>query len=288
MEVARREPAGAKRVAEGAVLRVADERFAEDLQRLFDTRPQRAERPRAFLVGDFGPLFEPTGFRVAVGLRREAGGVGHQPQQREVGEQFAREHRLEIKFQIRLPGQRLAVAEDAEPQAVGDDAPEVAGAAVEEFLHQPVRIGGGGPADARRPPVEIDAAADQVDGGGTEEAIDGVGAALELGADAGRQQAEAEFPEQRDAPFVVGQAGARFVGRQVAGRRAEFGPVAPHAVPRLRDRLVDPLAGRQAVVGGGDAGEFSLGIDGAAEQVGRQQAALGVDRLEFGSGLRHG
>ena len=100
---------------------------------------------------------------------------------------LAGEHGLEVELEEGLAREGLVVAQDAQAQAVGDDGPEVAGAAVEELLHQAVGIGGGGPAHAGGAAVEAQAAADQVDGHRAEEAVDGVGAAVDLGAGAGRR-----------------------------------------------------------------------------------------------------
>ena len=73
--------------------------------------------------------------------------------------------------------------------------PKVAGAAVQELLHQAVRIGGSGAAHAGSAAVEAQAAADEVHRVRAEEAVDGVGAAADLGAGAGRQQAEAQLAQ---------------------------------------------------------------------------------------------
>ena len=113
-----------------------------------------------------------------------------------------------------------------------------------------------------------------------EEAVDGIGAAADLGAGAGGQQAEAQLAQQRQAPLVVGEAGARLRLREVRGGGAELRPVLAQAVPRLGDDLVQALALRQAVVLGPRAVELSLRVEHAPQQVGRQQAAFGADGLE--------
>ncbi|OQC05104.1 MAG: hypothetical protein BWX80_02224 [Candidatus Hydrogenedentes bacterium ADurb.Bin101] len=130
--------------------------------------------------------------------------MGREPEEHEVGVDLAVEHGFEVEFEVGLAGQGLVVAEDAEAQAVGDDGPEVALAAVEEFLDQPVGIGGGGAAHACGAPVQVDAATDEMDGGNAEEAVDGVGTPVEFGPGTGGEQAEAEFTEQGQGPFVVG------------------------------------------------------------------------------------
>ena len=72
-----------------------------------------------------------------------AGGVGDEPEEDEIGVSLAGEHRLEIKFEVRLAGEGLVIAEQAKAEAIRDDGPEVTGAAVEELLDEPVGIGGG-------------------------------------------------------------------------------------------------------------------------------------------------
>ena len=218
VEVGERHLAGAQSLAQGGVLRVAGEALAEDLQRLLDTAAQVAEGARALLLGQLGPLLQPAGLRPIAVAGREARGVGHEPEQDEIGIDLAVEHGLEVELQEGLARERLVVAQNAQAQAVGDDGPEVAGAAVQELLHQAVGIGGGGAAHPGGAAVEAQAAADQVDRHGAEEAIDGVGAAADLGAGAGGQQAEAQLAQQRQVPLVVGEAGAGFALGQVLRR----------------------------------------------------------------------
>src|SRR2546428_9856741 len=85
-------------------------------------------------------------------------------------------------------------------------------------------------------------------GHGAEEAADGVGAAADLGAGAGGQEAEAQFAQERQAPLVVSEAGAGLAIGQVRGGGTELRPVLAQAVPRLGDDFVKTLAWRQAVV----------------------------------------
>ncbi len=179
--------AGAQGIAQGRVLRVAGEAFAQDLQGALDAAAQIAQGAGALLVGDLGPLLQPAGLRPLGLARGEARGVGHEPEQDEVGIDLAGEHGLEVELEEGLAREGLVVAQDAQPQAVRDDGPEVAGAAVQELLHQAVRVDGGRPAHAGGAAVETEAAADEVHRDWAEEAVDGVGAAADLGAGAGRQ-----------------------------------------------------------------------------------------------------
>ena len=152
--------------------------------------------------------------------------MGHEPEQDEVGIDLAGEHGFEVELEEGLAREGLVVAQDAQAQAVRDDGPEVAGAAVQELLHQAVRIDGGGPAHTGGAAVEAQATADEVHRHGAEEAADGVGAAADLGAGAGGQQAEAQFAQERQAPLVVGEAGARLRPRAGSRRRRGTRPSA--------------------------------------------------------------
>ena len=208
------------------VLRVAGEALAEDLQGLLDAAAQVAQGAGALLLGHLGPLLQPAGLRALALARREARGVGHEPEQDEVGVDLAGEHGLEVELEEGLAREGLVVAQDAQAQAVRDDGPEVAVAAVQELLHQAVGVGGGGTAHAGGAAVEAQAAADQVDRHRAEEAADGVGPAVDLGTGAGRQQAEAQLAQERQAPLVVGEAGAGLALGQVARRRRGTRPSA--------------------------------------------------------------
>ena len=154
VEVGERHLAGAQGIAQRGVLRVAGEAFAEDLQRPLDAAAQVAQGAGALLVGELGPLLQPAGLGPLALARREARGVGHEPEQDEVGIDLAGEHGLEVELEKRLAREGLVVAQDAQAQAVRHDGPEVAGAAVQELLHQAVRVDGGGAAHAGGAAVE--------------------------------------------------------------------------------------------------------------------------------------
>ena len=152
-----------QRIPQRRVLRMPDEPLPQDLERLLDALLEIAECARALLLGNLGPLLEPAGLGPIALARRKARGVRHEPQQHEVREHLAVEHRLEIELEVRLPRDRLAVAQDAKPQAVRQDRPQVRIAAVQEVLHQPVRVRDRRAAHAGRASIEAQAAADQVD-----------------------------------------------------------------------------------------------------------------------------
>ena len=158
MEAVGPEVSRPQRVAERGVSRVAREATAENLEGALDPAAQLTEGAGSFPLGFTGPLLQPAGFRPVVSAWCKSGGVGDEPDENEVGVDLAREHRLEVELEIRLTRQRLAVAQDAEPESVRDDRPQVRVAAVEELLHQPVRVGGGRAPLPRRAAIEREAA----------------------------------------------------------------------------------------------------------------------------------
>ena len=117
----------------------------------------------------------------------------HQPQQHEVGVDFAREHRFEIEIEKRLPRQRLVVAQHAQAQAVRYDRPQVRAAAVEKLLHQAVRVCGCRAVLSGSSAIKRQSAAEQMDREGTGETPDGKGAAVQLGPGGHRQEAESQL-----------------------------------------------------------------------------------------------
>jgi hypothetical protein len=71
----------------------------------------------------------------------EVGLVGEEPEDFEVGIRLAVEHGLQVELDEGLADEAFVVAQDAELKAVGDDAPQVSGGPIEEFLKQ--RMGAG-------------------------------------------------------------------------------------------------------------------------------------------------
>src|SRR5438105_2714502 len=100
-------------------------------------------------------------------------------------------------------------------------------AAVEKFLHQAVRVRRGGAANARGPFIEIHSATHKVDRHRTEEAVDGVAAATKFGASAGGQQSESQFPQERQAPLVIGESSSGLGLGQTLNADAKLRPVFP-------------------------------------------------------------
>ncbi len=91
--------AGSKRFPQGCISGVADEGFAEDLEGFLHADAEIAQGTSAFLLGDFGPSFEPARVRATGFAGIEPGGMGHEPEEDEVGEDFAREDGFEVEFE---------------------------------------------------------------------------------------------------------------------------------------------------------------------------------------------
>ena len=287
MELGGREVSRPQRVAERRIPRVAREATAENLEGALDPAAQFTERAGAFPLGFTGPLLQPAGLRPVVSARCKPGGVGDEPDEHEVGVDLAREHRLEVELEIRLARQRLAVPQDAEPESVRDDRPQVRVAAVEELLHETVGVGGGRPPLPRRAAIEREAAADEMHRHRSEEAPDGIGATADRRTGGDGQEAESELAQERQAPLVVGEAGARLALGEVRGGGREPPVVSAQAVPGVGDRLVQAFAGREPVVFGPGAGKRRTRVENALQEVRRQQSALGADGLELLVGAGH-
>ena len=188
---------------------MAGEARPEDPERPLDAAAQIPERPGTEPLGLLRPLLQPAGLGTVPVACREAGGMGHEPQQHKVGVDLPGEHRFEVELEVRLARQGLVVPQDPQAKAVRHDRPEVCVAAVEVLLNQAMRIGGSGPPLSCGAAIERKAAADKVNWRRTEETADGIRAAAKLGAGGHRQKAESQFPQQRQAPLVVGESGAR-------------------------------------------------------------------------------
>ena len=139
--------------------------------------------------------------------------MNDEPEEHEVGIDIARKHRFEVELEKRLARKRLVVPQDAQAQTIRDDRPQVSVAAVEKLLYEAVRVGGGRAALPRRSAVEREAAADEMHRHRTEETPDGIGAAGDLRSGGRRQKTEPQLAQQRQTPFVVGEAGARLAFR---------------------------------------------------------------------------
>jgi hypothetical protein len=256
---------------------VGEEAAAECLDRLLDALAQSVERAGAVLAGGAGPALEPAVLR-ALGLDPRL--VADEPQQHEVGVDLAGEHRLEVELEVRLAGERDAVAQHAKHEPVGDDPPQPLGRAVEQFLHEAVGALPSGALDTRAAGVDRHAAADEVDRRVLPLSEDRVGLAFDLDRRLLDEAAVAELVEQDVQAALAGQARASLAGRKVVAGLVESGPGAGQPRPRAGDRFAEALARGEVVIAGSQTVEASVAVGDPLEQVGGEQAALGVGGLE--------
>ena len=255
VKAVRRERPGPQPLAQRRIAGMARDAPPENPQRPLHAPAQLAERAGALLLGFAGPLLQPAGLRPLGLARHETRGMHDEPQQHEVRIDLAGEHRFEVELDVRLARHRLVVPQDAQAQAVGDDRPQVRVAAIEELLHEAVRVGGSRAALSRRTAVERQAAADEMHRHRSEEPPDGIGATANLGAGRRGQEAEPQLAQQRQAPLVVGEAGGGLALGDVRGGRAELPVVPAQTIPGVSDYFVQAFAGGEAVVFGAGAGE---------------------------------
>lgn len=92
-----------------------------------------------------GPLLQVALLRT-FGL--DAGLVTEEPEQHEVRVDLAVHHRFEVELHVGLPREARVVAQDAQAQSVGEEAPEVPLGAVQELLDETVRADPCGASDS--------------------------------------------------------------------------------------------------------------------------------------------
>ena len=110
--------------AQRVVGRVGDEAVAERDERLGHALSQLAAGALAGLVRLAPPALEDAGGGAASVTRLEAGAVGEQPEGGEVRENLVLEGALEVELDPGRAGEARVVAQDAQGQAVGDEAPK--------------------------------------------------------------------------------------------------------------------------------------------------------------------
>jgi len=224
---------------------------------------------------------------------REPTGVHGEEKQPEVGVALVVEDVVEVELDVGLPGQARCVAKHTKLVSVGDQAPQVAGGAVEEVLHHRLRGAGG---LTRRSGVQLHPGPDQVHG----QAHLGVGGIVGPGqpvrdreahrlglAQAGRcldsaaqclWSAEAQLVEQWKQPGAAGDGDGRVARRQPLHCSPPHPVGAQARLPRTRRRGVDRHAGRELVVLGSLAGHAQ--VDGTGERIAGQHRADRADRSE--------
>ena len=274
-----RELAGGEGRAEIVVGRMGEKAAAQGFDRLLDARGKLAEHAGAH-GGPFDmPLLDDALVGLAVGRHVKTRCVEREPEKPKIGERLALEDGFEVKLHERLPRHAHVVADEPELAAVGDDAPEGALVAIEPFLDERMGGGAGRAGDARGAAVERHVHADQVDRHvvplvGDRERLAGLvgaGAVVErAGGGRGGERAVAKLLEEKPEPlFERGSGGG--VEERGGGELVGEGPVdVGEPGPGAGDRLAEPLAGREAVIGRPQTGEFWILGGDALEHVGGQ------------------
>jgi hypothetical protein len=194
----------------------------------------------------------------------------------ELGELLTLQHRAQVELDVGRAGEAGRVAQQAQPLAVGDDAPELLGA-VEVLLDQGV----GREARSARGGPRVEAGPDALDmhrrgvlvvAGAVR---DGVGAALDQIGGAVAGQPVAQHAQQRDDPLLTGLGGGRLTRPKVLQVGLEERPLATRRLPRRADAVGEVARALQAEVLGALAAQL-LTRDGV-ENVGGDEAALGCD-----------
>ncbi len=181
----------------------------------------------------------------ALGLN--PGLMAAQPQQREVLVGLARHDRLEVELDVGLARERDVVAQQPQRKAVGDDAPQAFGGAVEQLLDEAVRGLLGGAAHPGGAPIERHAGTNKVNRRMLILGEDRVRPAVQVDGGVLNDAAVAEFGQQRQLPALACQLAGLVAGRQLVALGGENLPSASQARPGPGDRLADPLASCEVV-----------------------------------------
>lgn len=276
MQVHRGQPVLGKIAAQAIVGGVADEALAEGDQGGGDAIAQLIAGALAGLLRLPPPAFQDRGGRQAAVAQGEPAGVRQQPEGGEIGIEAVLEGALQVDLDVGRAGQARVVAEDAEHEAVGNEAPQRVVVGVEEFLDE---------AERRAPAaffaesimrlVEVEGRRAEHHRHGTVAAAMGEWKAALAQIDRlGALDREAEhLAEKRHQPAVDG--GRSHCGDALA-HGAEVRPKVGGDAPEAADLVADVEGFGQAVGGvvlvarveGGDP----------AEEIGRQQAAGDLQR----------
>ena len=204
--------------------------------------------------------------------------VGDEPEEREVGVGLAVEDRLEVELDVGLPGERRVVAQDAQGQAVRDEAPETFRGAVEKLLDEPVRRLAGSTGDTLRPPIKGDPTADEMDRDGVPGVGDRIGLAFDIDRGGALEAAIPKLVEERQQPALSSDCRPWVPARQGRALRLEGGPGTDEPVPAPGDRLAEPQPVVEVVGGERQPGNLRVVRCDPSQEVGGQEAALGSDR----------
>ena len=272
-------------VAQRGVGRMREETGTEGGDGFFHAVAQLVEGASAALPGFLRPFFQPAEFSA---FAFNAGLVQQEPEQREVGVEFALHHGLQVELDERLAREGDVIAEQAQAQAVADDGPDVRRGAVQEFLHHAVRAGGACADDVLGTGIEVGTEADEVNGRVLPAVRDGVAASLELEGLGGLQATVAEFLEERQQPLLASERGARVGGGELLRAGSKTFPHTEHAVPRATDGFVEFFTAAEVVGVGREAGDFLVALRETVQEIRGQQCALGGDGFKKLVAAGHG
>src|SRR5262245_42020852 len=115
---------------------------------------------------------------------------------------------------------------------------------------------------------------------------EGIRLAGDLDGASGLQAAKAKLLEEDEEPPLPRKRRSRVVFWEVAAGIAELDPCADETIPGADDCLVQREV-RQVVVLGTHATEIPVTLRYPLQEVGRQETALGADRLKEAAGAAH-
>ena len=129
-----RQRAGAQSLAQSGILGMREKSSAETEQCRLDAIAQFVASGDALLLARFTPAFEG-----AIGRRRacqtEAARMNQKPERREIREQLGLEHATQIGLDVSRSREARIVTHEAQPRAIGAQAPERAVARIQPILY---------------------------------------------------------------------------------------------------------------------------------------------------------
>lgn len=272
--VLRRERAGPQPLPQPCVRRVREEAATEGRDRRLHAAAQPVEGARPALARRREPPLEDALLGL---LPLHPRLVADEPEEDEVGVDLALHHGLEVEFDVGLAREAGAVAQDAEAQTIRDEGPEVRLAAVEEFLHQPMRADSGRARDAGRAVVQVHAAADEMDRHLPPLVRDRVGLPVHREPLGRREAAVAQLREEGEEPALPRQPQRRVALGELRAGGAEGRPGGRDEVPAAVDRLGDADSAREVVRVGGQCGHVAVARRDAGEEFGGEESPLAAD-----------
>ena len=299
-------------VAQIAIGWVREKAAPQRADRIFDAATQLIERARPLLCRRPRPFFEPAigGIgELRVGSRQW--GVGsrfpysrlpipysqllhsrlmtHEPEQDKIGIDLPIHHRLQIKLDERLSREHLVIAQNAQPQSVRHERPQMRVRAIQQNLHQPVRTVARRARHTLGARIEVNVTTDEVYRRILPPVRNRIRIARDLNRLRRRESSVTQFLKQRQEPAFARQRRTWVGVRQFRRRIAERRPRAQRAIPRAIDRLVDLLALGKMIRFRRHASRFKpcVAIGDALKQIRRQYRAFYSDGGEGDAGIVH-